>query len=43
MEQSWKFYKENSSEPVFDNKYLKTKIGSYGKKITTSFHGKVTK
>lgn len=31
------------SDPVYGDKYLKTKIKSYSNKITTNFHGKVPK
>ena len=31
------------SDPVFDDKYSKTKIKSYNNKINTNFHGKATK
>ena len=29
-------------DPVFDEKYLGTKAKSYGSKINTNFHGKIT-
>ena len=32
-----------NSNPVFDDKYLKIKIKSYDKKITTKLHGKAPK
>lgn len=35
--------KKINSEPVFSDKYLKTKIKSYIGKITRNFHGKAPK
>ena len=34
----WKMLKGFDSEPVYNEKYLKTKIKSYGEKINTNFH-----
>ena len=40
-----KYYKkkEIDSEPVFENKYLRTKIKSYKGKVITNFNAKVLK
>ena len=36
------FKKEFDSEPVYNQKYLKTKIRSYKGKVNTNFHNKKT-